>query len=143
MTSIDADALETALRAANLEIYQRIGSEIVLAERVRVHMMDSGVRIRAGEKLEVRFVTRCQRSDFPSEAGDGLYARVRAATGPEATAHGFAEAHAEHVEVKDPMNDAKVLDIWHEITWTREVDDIDAAIEHARWAIGVEKYVTG
>jgi len=141
VSRIDTDALETALNQANVEIYQRIGSDILLAERVRVHMMDSGVRIRAGSDLEVRFTTRCQRSDFPSDSADQAYARVREATGPAATEHGFAEARAERVEVTDPMDESRVLDVWHEITWARLVEDTAAAIDQARWAMSVEKYV--
>lgn len=142
MSRIDADALEAALNEAKLEIYQRLGADILLAERVRVHMMDSSVRLRLADCVEVRFTTRCQRSDFPAEDGDALYARVREMTGPLAAERGFVEVEAERVQVTDPMDPQRILDVWHEITWARAVDSLEVAVEHARWAMGVDKYVS-
>jgi len=143
VSRLDANALEAALSEAKLEIYQKVGADILLAERVRVHMMDSGVRVRVGETCEVIFTTRCQRSDFPSDDGDTLYARVRAVTGPLAEERGFREVQAERIEVTDPMDDSRVLDVWHEITWAQEVIDAPTAVQLARWALSVEKYVGG
>ncbi|NOY89782.1 MAG: hypothetical protein GXP55_01140 [Deltaproteobacteria bacterium] len=141
MSRLDANALEAALTEAELEIYQKIGTDILLAERVRLHMMDSGVRLRVESGCEVRFTTRCQRSDFPSDDEAALYARVREATGPLAQAQGFREVGAERVQVTDPMDASKLLDTWHEITWARAVTDTQQAVELARWALTVEKYV--
>jgi len=143
VSRLDANALEAALTEAKLEIYQKIGADILLAERVRLHMMDSGVRLRVADGCEVRFTARCQRSDFPSDDEASLYARVREATGPLAAARGFREVGAERVQVTDPMDASKLLDTWHEITWAHEVMDTEQAVELARWALAVEKYVAG
>jgi len=72
-----------------------------------------------------------------------LYARVRAVTGPLAEERGFREVQAERIEVTDPMDDSRVLDVWHEITWAQEVIDAPTAVQLARWALSVEKYVGG
>lgn len=142
--SVNASNLQTVkqeLVKAGLEIYRATPSEIEIAERVRLHIMDSGVRVRAD--LTVVFTVRTQRSDFGSGiSADQLFEKVREAVGREATDRGYAEEAAHVVEMKDPMDDQKILDTWHEVVYAKPAEAIDDVIEEVRWALEVEKYVS-
>ncbi len=143
MSTADVPALKKALITAGFEIYRYEGSEIQLAERVRLHIMDSGVRVRAGSALVVEFTARSQKSDFPHAAPDDLFDRVRATVGGPAHAHGFSEKAFVTVEVKDPVNEKRVLDVWHEVTYAKSAENLESIVDEVRWALGVEKYVSG
>lgn len=143
MSSADLKKVKEELIKAGVEIYRtRPPAEIQVAERVRLHIMDSGIRVRLGESLTVSFTARTQRSDFPTVAPDQLFARVRETVGQQATARGYAENGSQTVEVKDPMDEQRVLDTWHEVTYAKTLESLDAALDEIRWALGIEKYVT-
>lgn len=142
MSTLDVKSLKNALIDAGLEIYRAGDSEIQVAERVRLHIMDSGIRVGV-EGTHVRFTARSQRSDFPNDASDDLFARVRGSVGENAGARGYVETDSATVEVKDPVDDSKILDVWHEVTYEISTQAVEAVIEEVRWALGVEKYVTG
>jgi hypothetical protein len=152
----DVKQLKAELTAAGIEIYRTKKTEIHIAERVRLHIMDSGVRLQlldtgagedspasspSGERLRVVFTARSQRSDFPDAGDAALFAKVRAAVGPGASARGFAETAAGTLEVKDPMDAARVLDVWHEVTYQKDAEDSNAALDEIRWALGVERCI--
>jgi hypothetical protein len=137
----DLQQVKQALLDAGIEVYQVVGTTLHIAERVRLHIMDSGVRVHVGDRIEVAFTARSQRSDNPTAAVDDLFARVRSSTGAMATERGYHEAQADTVSVKDPVDDTKVLDTWHEITYRKAADTVDEAIDEVRWAIDVEKYI--
>src|SRR6185295_16832494 len=59
------DRLKQAMVDAGLEIYRANGSEIRIAERVRVHLMDSAVAITIRDQPLINLTVRSQRSDFP------------------------------------------------------------------------------
>jgi hypothetical protein len=139
--SLDAKQLKESLVHAGLEVYRSRPAEIHVAERVRSHIMDSGVRLLVGQGLEVRFAARTQRSDYPETPADELFARVRAHVGRPAEARGFAEVTSGTVEVKDPVDPNRTLDVWHEVTYAKPVSDVGAAIDEIRWALGVDRYV--
>ncbi len=141
--SLDAKQLKESLVHAGLEVYRSRPTEVHVAERVRSHIMDSGVRVflAQGEALEVRFAARTQRSDYPDTAEDELFSRVRKLVGSGALARGFAEVASGTVEVKDPMDAAVTLDVWHEVTYVKTVDGVGAAIDEVRWALGVDRFV--
>jgi hypothetical protein len=142
VSSADLKQVKEELMKAGVEIYRtRPPSEIQVAERVRLHIMDSGVRVLLGDSLVVCFTARTQRSDFPSVSPDQLFAKVREAVGATALERGYEEHAHQTVEVKDPMDDQRVLDTWHEVTYTKALPDVAAALEEVRWALGVEKYV--
>ncbi|MCZ7682286.1 MAG: hypothetical protein M5U28_27240 [Sandaracinaceae bacterium] len=143
MSSADLKQVKEELVKAGVEIYRtRPPSEIQVAERVRLHIMDSGIRVRLDQSLTVVFTARTQRSDFPSVAPDQLFAKVRETVGHLAAERGYEEQGAHTVEVKDPMDEAKVLDTWHEITYAKPLESLEAALDEVRWALGVEKYIT-
>lgn len=141
--SLDAKQLKESLVHAGLEVFRSRPTEVHVAERVRSHIMDSGVRVflAQGEALEVRFAARTQRSDYPDAADDALFSRVRDLVGSSALARGFAEVASGTVEVKDPSDPARVLDVWHEVTYVKTVDGVGAAIDEVRWALAVDRYV--
>jgi hypothetical protein len=152
----DVKQLKAELSSAGIEIYRTKKTEIHIAERIRLHIMDSGVRLQlldtgageespgsspTGEGLRIVFTARSQRSDFPDTAADVLFEKVRAAVGPDATARGFAESTSGTIEVKDPMDAAKVLDVWHEVTYQKDAPDTNAAVDEIRWALNLERYI--
>lgn len=144
MSSTDLKQVKEELVKAGIEIYRtRPPSEIQVAERVRLHIMDSGIRVRLDEDLTVLFTARTQRSDFPSVAPDELFAKVRERVGRVAVERGYEEQSAQTVEVKDPMDEAKVLDTWHEVTYAKRLGTLQDALDEVRWALAIEKYVTG
>ena len=57
--------IEHALQEAGVEVYNIDGTEFQIAERIRLHLMDSGVRVRVDDGLCVRFTARAQQSDAP------------------------------------------------------------------------------
>lgn len=139
--SLDAKQLKESLVYAGLEVYRSRPTEIHVAERVRSHIMDSGVRLVLGQVLEVRFAARTQRSDYPETPEQELFARVRTVVGRPAEARGFTEVTSGTVEVKDPVDPSRTLDVWHEVTYAKPVSDVGAAIDEIRWALGVDRYV--
>lgn len=136
------EQLVKALTDAGIEVYRTTDQAIEIAERVRYHIMDSGVRVTLSP-LCVAFTVRSQKSDFPKASEDELFDKVREGAGQEAKERGYGEARAEVVSVKDPVDDTKVLDVWHELSFERSVTSADQAVDEVRWALGVDKYVTG
>jgi len=137
----DVGSVKKALVDAGVEIYRTRNEEIQVAERVRLHIMDSGIRVAFSDGARVVFVARSQRSDFPNEQADDLFARVRTKVGSAAGERGYVEARAATTEVKDPIDPQKVLDVWHEVTYAKTVDGVDAIVDEVRWALGLDKYI--
>jgi hypothetical protein len=137
----DPSRVKQALLSAGLEIYRTRGDEIQVAERVRLHIMDSGVRVVLGEGVGVAFTARSQRSDFPHAPADDLFAKVRTSVGQTAGTRGYREKSASTIEVKDPVDQSKVLDVWHEVTYEKVLADTDTVVDEVRWALELEKYV--
>lgn len=142
MSSAELKQVKEELVKAGVEIYRtRPPSEIQVAERIRLHIMDSGIRVRLGEGFTVLFTARTQRSDFPAVPSEQLFAKVREAVGPQAVERGFGEEGAQTVEVKDPMDDQRVLDTWHEVTYSKPTTSLASTLDEVRWALSLEKYV--
>ncbi len=143
MIDVQQEGVQRALAAAGIEIYRSKDGEICIAERIRVHLMDSGVRLLVGATPRVRLTVRSQRSDFPSASSVELFSKVRTAMRPLVDARGFAEILADAREVTDPVDASHILDVWHELTYEKSVSHLDAAIEEVRWALGLARCVTG
>ena len=133
--------IQQALADAGVEIYRTEDQELQIAERVRLHIMDSGVRIVLNDALAVQFTARTQRSDAPSAQSEELFRRVREEIGEQSGSRGYEESHAEIVEVKDPVDEARVLDVWHEVTYRKPLAAVADAVAEVRWALDLEKYV--
>src|ERR1044071_4405399 len=131
--------LKKTLVARGFEVYRTLGDQIVLADRVRDNLiMDSGVAVRPGEQLAVRFVVRAQASDFPSANADDLFDRARACA-VEACGRGYAEVAAAEVKVRDPGDASSTLDTWYEVSFERPVASEDELEQELRYALALEK----
>lgn len=139
--TLSIQSIQRALANAGVEIYRTDDHELQIAERIRLHIMDSGVRVVVRDGLAVQFTARSQRSDAPSAQSDELFRRVREEIGGKAGDRGYQEASAEVVEVTDPVDDARVLDVWHEVTYRKSLVEVDDAVSEVRWALDLEKYV--
>ncbi len=139
--TLSIQRIQQALASAGVEIYRSDERELHIAERIRLHIMDSGVRVVLDDGLAVQFTARTQRSDAPSARPEELFRRVRDEIGEEAGGRGYSESSAEIVEVKDPVDQARVLDVWHEVTYRKPLVAVDDAVTEVRWALDLEKYV--
>ncbi len=139
--TLTIQSIQQALANAGVEIYRTDEHELQIAERIRLHIMDSGVRVVMDDGLVVQFTARTQRSDAPSAQPEDLFRRVREEIGEQAGSRGYRESNAEVVEVKDPVDDARVLDVWHEVTYRKPLAQLDDAVTEVRWALELEKYV--
>ena len=139
--TLTIQSIQQALAKAGVEIYRTDEHELQIAERIRLHIMDSGVRVVMEDGLVVQFTARTQRSDAPSAQSEDLFRRVREEVGEQAGSRGYLESNAEVVEVKDPVDHARVLDVWHEVTYRKPLEQLDDAVTEVRWALDLEKYV--
>src|SRR3954464_8187120 len=134
--------LKKTLVARGFEVYRTLGDHVVLADRVRDNLiMDSGVAVRPGAVLAVRFVMRAQASDFPSVNPDEVYERARVCAA-EALARGYAEVGVAAVPVRDPGDASSTLDTWYEVAFERAVASDDELEQELRYALALEKTVT-
>jgi hypothetical protein len=133
--------IKTALREAGFEVYRTEGEEVHVAERPRENLiMDSGVRVRGGEGkgLTVAFLVRAERSTFPREATDDLFARARS-LGEAALGRGYTEGANFVSDMPDPGDPAHSLDSWCQVEFCKAVEDLAAAMGEVRFAASLEK----
>ena len=142
MSSLTLDDVKRAMVGAGLEVYRISGSEVRVAERARMHLMDSGVIVSVGQATCVRVTVRSQRSDFPTGRADELYELVRRAVKSTAEDRGFREDAADSREITDPVDSSSILDVWHELTFAKDVDRIDTLVEDLQWALRLPKCVS-
>jgi hypothetical protein len=135
------DRLKQALFDAGLEIYRATASEIRIAERVRMHLMDSGVAVSLRSGPQVTMTVRSQRSDFPGAPAELLFDKVRSAVGKAAEERGFRELSAVTRDITDPVDESHVLDVWHELTLGKDSSDVASLVDDVRWALRIPKCV--
>jgi hypothetical protein len=140
MTPTPAE-LKKTLVARGFEVYRTLGDQVVLADRVRENLiMDSGVAVRPGAALAVRFIVRAQASDFPAATADDLYERARVCAA-EAVGRGYSEVSVAAVPVRDPGDATATLDTWFEVAFERPVASEDELEHELRYALALEKTV--
>lgn len=138
-SSLSPQELKKALIAAGLEVYRTTSDEVVLADRVRENLiMDSGVRVKVGQPIEVSVVLRVRRAHFPNEAENALFDHVRG-LGSNIVEKGFAERETRVTPVSDPADSGRLLDTFYEVVFTRPADQLEQAIECVRYALEVAK----
>jgi hypothetical protein len=131
--------LKKTLVARGFEVYRTLSDQVVLADRVRDNLiMDSGVAVKPGEKLVVRFVVRAQGSDFPAAKVEDLYDRARACA-DEARGRGYTEVGVAEVKVRDPGDASSTLDTWYEVSFERPVASEDELEHELRYVLALEK----
>jgi hypothetical protein len=142
--------LKRTLVAAGLEIYRTRPDAVHLAERPRDNqILDAGISVRPAPSpgkenaLEVRVVMRAQRSDFPRDAVETMYERVRELAQHDIVAQGFTEAETREQRMLDPGDKTKTLDTWFEVVFSRTFDDAAAAITDVKRILPLEKFVKG
>jgi hypothetical protein len=140
VSATSVKALRAALVEAGLEVFRVRGDEVHLAERQNLHLMDSGIRVHASESIVVTVTARAQRSDSPTLADERLFSAARAALRP-LVAQGFAESTAAERALRSVSDESRILDVWFEVTVSRAFDNVASAIEAARRALEVDRYV--
>jgi hypothetical protein len=131
--------IKKALTDAGFELFRSRGEEVILAERPRENLiMDSGVRLRVGDPLEVRVVLRAQKVDFPNEDELHIFERVRRLAVP-ALAEGFCEVATAVTPVTDPNDVERALDTFYEITYAKPALGLDDALAELKFALRLEK----
>ncbi|MBI2893982.1 MAG: hypothetical protein HYY06_10555 [Deltaproteobacteria bacterium] len=143
MSELSLPSVKSGLVEAGIEIYCVRGVVVEVAERIRLHLMDSGIRVVTGNEPEVRFTARAQRSENQSLPPPSQFDKVRSVVGALAEQNGWAEIEATPTDVRDPVDKSKILDVWYEITFAKRVASLAEATDAVRWALGVEKYVQG
>jgi len=142
LTSLTLDDLKQAIVHAGLELYRTSAAEIRVAERIRMHLMDSGVAVAPGLPARVSLTIRGQRSDFPGAQPQELLELVRRTFRGPTAERGFHEVNAASRDITDPVDESSVLDVWHELTFAKDVDGVDMLIEDLRWALSVPKCIS-
>ena len=135
------ETLSDAVVKAGLEIYRVEHPEIRIAQRVRMHLMDSGVAIVIAPSPQVVLTVRAQRSDFPSESEGELFERVRGVLADAAQSRGYSETRAVARDILKPGDDSDVLDVWHELTFAKSVGDVATLVAELQWALSISKCV--
>ncbi len=131
--------LKKALIAAGFEVYRTLADEVLLADRVRDNLiMDSGVRLRASDPMQLRVVFGLRKGEFPGEDDARLYDRVRALA-EAARGIGYAEVSSKHTALPDPAEEGLVLDTYYEIVFAKDTGDLAAAIDDLRVALALAK----
>jgi hypothetical protein len=142
LRALTSDEAKQALAAAGLEVYRALPDRILLAERVRMHLMDSGVSLFLCDGPRVEFAVRCQRSDFPAAPDAELFDRVRDAMQALTSEHGFRELATATAEQRDPMNDESILDVWYQLVYAKDAASADDLLSDLRWALSVPKCIS-
>ena len=131
--------LKKALVAAGFEVYRTLGNEVILADRVRDNLiMDSGVRVRVSDTLQVRLVVGVRSGEFPGEDETRLFERVRKLAVP-AVEQGFVEQSSAVAPMRDPTDPERTLDTVYEVTLAKDHPSFEEALGDLRLALKLAK----
>ncbi|HEY2367965.1 MAG TPA: hypothetical protein VGH87_16320 [Polyangiaceae bacterium] len=112
---------------------------MIVADRVRDNLiLDSGVRVRAGDPVEVRLIMGLRQTQYPNDSDEQLFARLRQLAA-EALGKGFSEADAKTAPVNDPADAKKRLDTFFELVLVKREPDRAALLDLVRFSIEIAK----
>jgi hypothetical protein len=139
MDQLTPQEIKQSLVEAGLEVYRTTGEEVIVADRVRDNLiLDSGVRVRGGEAMEVRLIMGLRRGQFPNESDEQVFTRLRELASP-AMGHGFAEKQTGRAPVNDPADAKRTLDTFFELVLVKDAVDLGAMLSLVRFALGLAK----
>jgi hypothetical protein len=139
MPAITPQQLKKALVSAGFQVFRTLGDEIVLAERVRENLiMDSGVRCRASEPLQIRVIFKAQRGNFPGEGDADLFDRARKLA-ERALSSGFAEVGSAMSPIIDPIDAERTLDTFFEVVLAKDASSLEEAMAELKFALSLER----
>ncbi len=131
--------IKQSLVESGLEVYRTTGQEVIVADRVRDNLiLDSGVRVRAGDKMSVCVIMGLRRGQFPNESDDQVFERLRKLTA-SASAHGFSEERSGTSAVNDPADAERTLDTFFEVVLVKSAADKAGMLDLVRFALDVAK----
>ena len=131
--------LKKALISAGFEVYRTSGEEVILADRARENLiLDSGVRIRASEPIQIRLVMGIRRAQFPADDEQALFDRVRELAEP-LLSDGFAEISTGVAPVIDPADQERTLDTFYEVVFAKSQEGFDASLPSVKLALQIAK----
>lgn len=131
--------LKKALISAGFEVYRTAGEEVILADRARENLiLDSGVRVRATEPIQVRLVMGIRRAQFPSDDERALFDRVRQLAAPLLD-EGFSEVSTGVAPVTDPADASVTLDTFYEVVFAKEESAFEGALPTLKLALSIAK----
>ena len=138
--SMDTCELKQLLKDSGFEIYAAEGAHVHLAERVRVHLMDAGVVVVAGDPIEVSFVVRSEAASAASLTVEEHHDRIRKSVASTHAAAGFIEVEACCRRIEDPGDPSRTLDYWYEVRFGASVSPEQLA-ERLRYCLSRVKCV--
>jgi hypothetical protein len=130
--------VKKALVSAGFVVYRTSGNLVHVAERARENLiMDAGIRVRALEPTVILMV-RAQRSDFPHEPEDVMFDHARKLA-RLAIERGYTEAGTQITRLPDPNDEERTLDSWFEVSYEKQVPDLEQAMTEIAFALSIEK----
>jgi hypothetical protein len=131
--------IKQTLIEAGLEVYRTTGEEVIVADRVRDNLiLDSGVRVRAGDPMEVRLIMGLRQTQYPNESDEQLFDRLRELAAA-AVGRGFAEISTGTAAVNDPSDAKKRLDTFFELILSKREGDRTTMLELVRFGVDIAK----
>ncbi len=130
--------VKKALVSSGFVVYRTRGDLVHVAERARENLiMDAGIRVRASEPAVILMV-RAQRIDFPHAPEPAMFDHARE-LGQALIARGYVEVGTQITPLPDPNDETHTLDSWFEVSYEKQVNDLDEAMAEVGFALSVEK----
>lgn len=137
--AISPQDLKKKVAAAGFEVYRTTAEDVILADRVRDNLiMDSGVRLRAADPLQIRLIMGMRRTQYPTDDEATLFDRVRQLAA-ELLSEGFVEVTTAVAPVLDPADPERTLDTYYEVTFAKDEIALESALSALSLALKVAK----
>lgn len=131
--------IKKALISAGFEVYRTSGEDVILADRARENLiLDSGVRLRASDPIQVRLVMGVRQAQFPSDDEAALFDRVRQLAAP-LLSQGFSEVSTGVAPVVDPADQDRTLDTFYEVVFAKVEPAFEGALPTLKLALSIAK----